>query len=99
MAEATDERPLATEQVAQLAADEQEAAEGQGVGGDDPLPVVDGEVKRALRRRERDVHDRGVQHHHQLSDAEEREDRPSIGAGDQGCIGARGAHQGPSGWE
>ena len=35
-----DERPLATEQIAELAAQQQQAAERQRVGGDDPLPVA-----------------------------------------------------------
>ena len=38
--QAGDERPLAPEEVAELAAEQQQAAEGQRVGGDDPLPVV-----------------------------------------------------------
>ena len=71
-------RPLAAEEVAERAAEQQEAAEGERVGGDDPLPVVGREVQRLLGRRNRDRHDRRVQHDHQLRDAEQRKDRPPI---------------------
>jgi hypothetical protein len=47
---------LAAEQIGQPTAEQQQAAERQGVGGDHPLPVRDGEVQCALRRRQRDVH-------------------------------------------
>jgi hypothetical protein len=94
--QAADQRPLAAEQIAELAPEQQEAAERQRVGGDDPLPVVGGEVKCPLGRRERDVHDRRVQHDHELGDAQEREDRPSAGAGSEVGVRAGGAHQIPS---
>ena len=74
-----DERPLAPEQVAELAAQQQQAAERQRVRGDDPLPVVGGEMQRALRRGQRDVHDRRVEHDHQLRDRQQRQDRPPVG--------------------
>jgi hypothetical protein len=35
-------------------------------------------MQRLLCRRDRDGHDRRVQHHHQLRDAEQGQDRPSI---------------------
>jgi hypothetical protein len=35
-------------------------------------------MQRVLRRGDRDGHDRRVQHHHQLRDAEQGQDRPSI---------------------
>ena len=61
------------------AAEQQQAAERQRVGGDDPLAVVVGEAEVGLRRRQRDVHDRRVEHDHQLGEAEHGED-PASGA-------------------
>ena len=79
--QADDERPLAAEEVAELAAEQQQAAEGQRVGRDDPLARAVGEVQRLLGRRQRDVHDGRVEHDHQLGDAEDGEDRPAPGVG------------------
>ena len=75
--QAGDQGPLAPEQITELAAQQQEAAERQRVGGDDPLPALGREMQRLLRRRDRDGHDRRVQHHHQLRDAEQSQNRPS----------------------
>ena len=49
--QAADERPFAPEQVAELAAEQQQRAERQRVGGDDPLPLVVGEAEVLLRAR------------------------------------------------
>ena len=76
-----DERPFAPEQITELATQQQQAAERQRVGGDDPLPVGRREMKGPLRRGQRDVHDRGVEHHHQLRGPEEREHGPPVGVG------------------
>ena len=75
------ERPFASEQITELAAQQQQAAERQRVGGDDPLPVSGGEMKGPLRGGQRDVHDRRVQHHHQLRGPEQREHGPPVGVG------------------
>ena len=48
------------------------------IDGDDPLPALGREMQRVLGRGDRDGHDRRVQHHHQLRDAEQGQDRPSI---------------------
>ena len=47
--EAGEERHLAAEEVAEAAAEQQQAAEGERVGGDDPLPVDVAEVQGVLR--------------------------------------------------
>ena len=73
-----DERPLAPEQIAELAPQQQQAAERQRICGDDPLAVARREVERLLRRGQRDVHDRGIEHHHQLRDAKQRQRRPAV---------------------
>ncbi len=75
--QAADERPLAPEQVAEPAAEQQQRAERQRVGGDDPLARVVGEAEVLLRAGQGDVHDRRVQHDHQLRDGDHREDEPA----------------------
>ena len=71
------ERPLAAEEVGDAAAEQQQAAERQRIGRDHPLPVVVGEAEVLLGGRERDVHDRHVEHDHQLGDADDCEDQPA----------------------
>ena len=77
--QADEEDPLAADDVGDPAADQQQRAEGQRVGGDDPLAGVVGEREVGLRGRQRDVHDRRVEHDHQLGDAEDGEDPPALG--------------------
>ena len=64
--DAGDEDAAAAEDVAEPAAEQQQAAEGQRVGGDDPLEAAAAEAERLLDVRQRDVHDRRVEHDHQL---------------------------------
>jgi len=73
------ERDLAPDQVAEPPAEQQQAAERQRVGGHHPLPVGGGEAQVPLRGRQRDVHDRGVQHHHELGQADGAQDQPPAG--------------------
>jgi hypothetical protein len=73
-----EEDALAPEQVAGAAAEEQEAAERQRVGVDDPLQVALGHVQVGLDRRQRHVHDRRVEDDHELRQADEREDEPGV---------------------
>ena len=75
--QAGQERDLPAQQVGQPAAGQQQAAERQGVGGDHPLPVHRGETQRPLRGRQRDVHHRQVQDHHQLRQADHAQDEPA----------------------
>ena len=82
-----DQGPFAPEQITELAAQQQQAAERQRVGGDDPLPAVGRETQLLLGRRDRDGDDRRVEHHHQLRDAEQSENRPSIRFGGRGLAG------------
>ncbi len=79
-----DQGPLAPEQITELSTQQQKAAEGQRIGRDDPLPALSRETQRLLSRRDRDRHDRRVQHHHQLRDTEQSENRPSIRFGGRG---------------
>ena len=75
------ERDLAPDQVAQPPAEQQQAAERQRVGGHHPLPVHGGEAQGPLRGRQRDVHDRGVQHDHELGEGDGAQDQPPAGVG------------------
>jgi hypothetical protein len=71
--QADDEHALTAHEVGDPAAEQQQATEGQGVGGDDPLAVVDRDVQRLLGRRQGDRHDRRVEHDHQLGDGDNRQ--------------------------
>ena len=86
--QAGQERDLAAQQVGQPAAEQQQAAERQRVGGDHPLPVHGSEAQRPLRGRQRDVHHRQVQHHHQLRQADHAQDEPPPPV--PGAVGGRG---------
>ena len=76
--EADEEEPLAAEQVAKASAEQQEAAEDEGVGVDDPLQAAVGEVEIGLDRGQRDVHDRRVEDDHELGETNEDEDDPGV---------------------
>jgi len=75
--QADQERDLPAQQVGQPSAEQQQAAEPQRVGGDHPLPVRGGEVERVLCGRQRDVHHRDVEDHHQLRQADHAQDEPA----------------------
>jgi hypothetical protein len=75
--EAGEEDPPATQQVGHAAAEEQEAAEGQHVGVDDPGEVLLGEVQPLADRGQGDVHDRRVENDDELGEAEQREGDPA----------------------
>jgi hypothetical protein len=66
-------------QVAGTTAEQQQAAEGQHVGGDDPRQCFGGDVEVALDARQGDVADRVVEHQHELSggDDEKRHAEPT----------------------
>ncbi len=70
---AGDEHAAPSEQIAGATAEEQQAAECQGITVDYPLQAGWREVQSPLDRRQRDVHDRGVEHHHELCDRDDDE--------------------------
>jgi hypothetical protein len=74
---APNEDPLAAEHVADPASRQQQAAEGQGVRRHRPLPVAVGKSQRMLRRRQRDIHDGGIQDHHELGHRDHDQDHPA----------------------
>ncbi len=70
------------EQVGEATAEQQEAAEGERVCVHDPREVGAGEVEVRTNRGQRDVHDRRVDHHHELRHRQQQQ-REALGAG---CI-------------
>ena len=75
-AEPGEEDAAAAEQVARPAAEQQQAAERERVGVDDPLEAVGGEPEIGLDRGQGDVHDRDVEDDHELRDGEHGEGEP-----------------------
>ena len=65
-------------EVAEPPAEEQEAAEGEQVGVDDPRERRLGEPEIGPDRRQRDVHDRRVEDDHQSAGAEDEECEPTV---------------------
>ncbi|MDH6617469.1 hypothetical protein M2163_004577 [Streptomyces sp. SAI-135] len=102
--QADDEGVLAAPQVGYAAAEEQEPAEGQGVGRHDPLPVAVGDAEVGLGRRQGDVHDGRVEDDHQLGQRDEDERFPAVGVTGRcrcagslcGCFRHGGTHFGTS---
>ena len=74
--EARHEEATAPEQVRETAAEQQHAAEEDRVGGDHPLQALLREVQIGLDRRQRDVHDRDVEHDHELRGDDHRQCPP-----------------------
>src|SRR4051794_23462668 len=72
-----DEGALATPEIRDTAAEEQQTTEGQGVRRDDPLAVAVGYAQVLLGGRQRDVHDSRVQNDHQLGERDEGERFPT----------------------
>ena len=70
------EEPAAAEQVGHPSAEQQHAAEQDRVGGHDPLQALLAEVQVGLDRRQRDVHDRHVEHDHELCGDDHRQGDP-----------------------
>ena len=87
--QADDEGALAAPQVGDTAAEEQQSAEGQGVGRDDPLPVAVGDAQVLLGGGQRDVHDGRVEHDHQLGERDEDERFPAVGVAEPAPFGWR----------
>jgi len=76
--QAADEGPLAAEDVGDPPAEQEQRAEGQRVGGDDPLPGAFREAERFLGRGQGDVDNRRVEHDHQLGEREDDQDQPAF---------------------
>ena len=85
--EADHEDAPPAEQVAGAPAEQQETTEGEGIAAHDPLEVLGREAEVGLDRRQGDVHDRDVEDHHEVGDAQDRERLPAIGVGARGVGG------------
>ena len=75
--ETGEEDPLAPDEVAEPAGQQQQAAERDQERVDHPGQVALAEVELTLDRRQRDVHDRHVEHDHQLGQADDERASPS----------------------
>jgi hypothetical protein len=76
--DADEEDLLPPDEVTGAAAEQEEAAEDQRVGVDDPLQVGIRHLEVVLYRRQRDVHDRGIEDDHELRHADEDQDEPGV---------------------
>jgi hypothetical protein len=76
-AEAHHEEVASAEQVAHAPSEQEEPAEGERIARDDPLEVLGRKAEIGLDRRERHVHDRDVEHDHEVRDAQDRERLPA----------------------
>ena len=74
--EADHEDAPPAEHVGELAAGEQQDAEGQRVAVDDPLELRDRDAEVVADRRQRDVHDRVVEHDHEEAEGDGHERPP-----------------------
>ena len=87
--DAGEEDALAAEQVAEPAGHQQEAPVGDEVGADDPREVGLREAQVALDDGERDVDDRHVDDHHQLTEADDDQRHPLA---PRGALWGRDSH-------
>ena len=103
--DAEEEHAPAAEDVAEASARDEEDGEGEGVGVDGPLEAGDRAVQILLDRRQRDVHDRVVEHDHEEREAHRAQGPPAaVVVGDGGTdsghvavgeVGERGHEAGP----
>ena len=82
------ENPLSPHVVSQAAPEQEQAPEGDGVGGDDPLAVGGADVQSLLGGRQGDVDDGGVDHDHQLRQGQHHQD-PLAATGSGTDVGPR----------
>ena len=75
--DAEEEHPPAAEDVAQAPAGDEQHGEAQRVGVDGPFEAADRRVQVLLDRRQRDVHDRVVEHDHEQREAHRAEGPPA----------------------
>jgi hypothetical protein len=74
--EAHHEEPAATQEIGKAATEKECSTEEDCVGGDHPLQALLGEVQVGLDRGQCNVHNRDVQHDHELSSDDHREGEP-----------------------
>ena len=76
--DAGDEHPSPAVHVAEAATEQQQAAEGQRVGGHDPGQTGAAKAEIGLDLRQGDVHDRCVEHDHQLSGGDDDQGQTKV---------------------
>ena len=81
---------VTAEQVTGPAAEQQQPAKGERVGGEDPFQPVAGEAEGPLDVWQRHVHDAGVEHHHQLCGRDDEQGESDDGAGPSGPLPVTG---------
>ena len=69
----------------ELSYEEEKTAEHECIRIDDPLEVGLAEPEILLNRGQSDVHDRRVENHHELRDADKNEDHPGVRRGAHGA--------------
>ena len=74
------------EEVAQPPTEQEEAAEGEQVGVDDPRERLLREPEVLSDRRQRDTDDRDIEHDHQVAQAEDEECEPAGAVVDGHCV-------------
>ena len=77
-----EEHPLLAVEVAEASGKQQEAAERQQVGVHDPGKGRLREAEIVADRRQGDVHDRRVEHDHEIGQAEDVERQPALAVGE-----------------
>ena len=95
--DADEEHPASAEDVAEPAAEQQQAARHEHVAVHDPGEAGLGEAEVALDRRERDVHDADVEDEHELHEQQHGEGPPAAWVGAAPCGAADGSGAGVRG--
>ena len=86
-AEAGQEHPASSEQVGGAAAEEEQAAEDERVARDRPADARAGQVEVTREARQRDVHRRDVEDHHQLRDEQDEQQQAALVASSRLAVG------------
>jgi len=73
-----EEDPPAAEQVAGATAEQQQPTKDEGVGVQHPRQTGRGEAERPMDVRQRDVHDRRIEHDHQLRSRDDGESEVGV---------------------
>jgi hypothetical protein len=86
LGDAEEEDSLLAVEVAEAAGEQQKAAEGEQVRVHDPRERCLREAEIVPNRWQRDVHDRGIEHDHQIGQAQHVERQPALAIGQFGHL-------------
>jgi hypothetical protein len=87
--QAGEEHALAAGEIAEPSREQEQTPERHQERVDDPGEVGLAEVEVALNRGQRDIHDRDVEHDHELRQAHDHESRPATAVGGSGICRRR----------